>query len=285
MWFSAISDKKDNESDGKDTKKQNQPPVSLLSSTAAGASLTSSALPPLHFLSRRSPIYCTNACVATSQPLATSIGLYILRGCGGNAADASVAIAAALAVLEPCSTGLGGDMFALWYNASTKKVGAINGSGRSPCNLNIDAVKQFYTSSSSSMLEIESKYKMGIHSVTVPGAAMGWDNAHKKYGSGKLSLAQILEPARKLAEEGFPVSTLTAMRWCQQLDCITKWYTQEEIENGNVEMSVDGKGTGPKPGQLFRNPYMAKVLKSLGDHGAKEGFYNGKSVCLLFYSQ
>ena len=281
MWFSAISDKKDNESDGKDKKKQNQPPASLLSSTAAGASSASSELPPLHFSSRRSPIYCTNACVATSQPLATSIGLHILRGCGGNAADACVAIAAALAVLEPCSTGLGGDMFALRYNSSTKKVEAINGSGRSPANLNIDTVKQFYSSSSPSMLEIESKYKMGIHSVTVPGAAMGWEDTHRKYGSGKLTLAQVLEPARKLAEEGFPVSTLTAMRWCQQLDCITKWYTQEEIENGNVEMSVDGKGTGPKPGQLFRNPYMAKVLQSLGEHGAKDGFYSafpGKSI-------
>ena len=96
MWFSAISDKKDNVSDGKDEKKQNQPPASLLSSTAAGASSASSELPPLHFSSRRSPIFCTNACVATSQPLATSIGLHILRGCGGNAADACVAIAAAL---------------------------------------------------------------------------------------------------------------------------------------------------------------------------------------------
>ena len=85
MWFAGISGKEDD--DGK--KKQKQPPTSLLSSTAAGAKVPSqSSLPPLHFSSRRSPIYCTNACVATSQPLATSIGLHILR-CGGNAADAS----------------------------------------------------------------------------------------------------------------------------------------------------------------------------------------------------
>ena len=133
-----------------------------------------------------------------------------------------VAIAAALAVLEPCSTGLGGDMFALWYDASTQKVEAINGSGRSPQNLNIEKVKQFYPSSSS-MLELESQFIMGIHSVTVPGAAQGWDDTIRKFGSGRLSLAEILEPAIKLAEEGFPVSTLTAMRWCQQMDAITKW--------------------------------------------------------------
>ena len=191
-----------------------------------------------------------------------------------------VAIAAALAVLEPCSTGLGGDMFALWYDASTQKVEAINGSGRSPQNLNIEKVKQFYPSSSS-MLELESQFIMGIHSVTVPGAAQGWDDTIRKFGSGRLSLAEILEPAIKLAEEGFPVSTLTAMRWCQQMDAITKWYTQEEIETGQVEMSVDGQGTGPAPGQLFRNPYMAKVLQSLGEFGAKDGFYKafpGKSI-------
>ena len=85
MWFAGISGKEDN-----DDGKKKQPPTSLLSSTAAGAkSSPQSPLPSLHFSSRRSPVYCTNACVATSQPLATSIGLHILRGCGGNAADAS----------------------------------------------------------------------------------------------------------------------------------------------------------------------------------------------------
>ena len=102
MWFSAISEKEGEDNGKNGFKKKNQPPTSLLSSTAAGAKPPSAAppLPPLHFVSRRSPIYCTKACVATSQPLATSIGLHILRGCGGNAADASVAVAAALAVVS-----------------------------------------------------------------------------------------------------------------------------------------------------------------------------------------
>jgi gamma-glutamyltranspeptidase/glutathione hydrolase len=83
------------------------------------------------------------------------------------------------------------------------------------------------------------------------------------------------------AEEGFPVSPITAMRWEDQMDSILKWYTAEDIEDGKVELSVDGKGTAPTPGQLFRNPYMAKVLRSLGTHGARRGFYGafpGKAI-------
>lgn len=285
MWFNAVSKKKggsnrvDESTDNKNdpfgnnrsetttevSDKKPAPPASLLSSTAAA--VQSPGLPQIHFLSRRSPIYCTKACVATSQPLATSIGLHILRGLGGNAADASVAIAAALAVLEPCSTGLGGDMFALYYDANTRKVKSINGSGRCPSNLNIDVVKNFHKS--------ELAFTMGVNSVTVPGAAQGWEDTIKKFGSGRLTLLQILEPAIKLAEEGFPVSTLTALRWNQQMDCIIKWYTPDEVDSGQVEMSIDGKGTAPKPGQLFRNPHMANVLQSLGEYGAQEGFYKG----------
>ena len=171
-------------------------------------------------------------------------------------------------------------MFALWYDAAKRKVEAVYGSGRSPAHLNLEKVKTC-CSSSSSTIELESQYSMGIHSVTVPGAAQGWEDTHRKFGSGRLTLAQVFEPAMKLAQEGFPVSTLTATRWGQQMDCITKWYTQDEIESGQVEMSVDGIGTAPRPGQLFRNPHMARVLQSLGEYGAKDGFYNsfpGKSI-------
>ena len=158
MWFDALS-KENNDCAVKNNAKKvakQKPPASLLSSTAAA--VPSPGLPPIHFISRRSPIYCTKACVATSQPLATSIGLHILRELGGNAADASVGIAAALAVLEPCSTGLGGDMFALWYDANTQKVKSINGSGRCPANLTLDVVKNYHKS--------EVDFSMGINSIT-----------------------------------------------------------------------------------------------------------------------
>ena len=176
--------------------------------------------------------------------------------------------------LEPNSTGLGGDMFALWYDATNKNVQAINGSGKCASNMNLNIVKQLYPSALSTS-DLELQFKMGIHAVTVPGAAQGWEDTHQKFGSGRLTLEQILEPALKLASEGFPVAPLTATRWGQQMDCITKWYTSGEVEGGQVELSVDGKGTAPKPGQLFKNPYMANVLTNLGKYGAKAGFYNG----------
>jgi gamma-glutamyltranspeptidase/glutathione hydrolase len=235
----------------------------------------------IHYHSRRSPIYCTNGCVATSQPLATSIGLHVLRGLGGNAADASVAISAALAVLEPCSTGLGGDMFALWYDAKAGEVSAINGSGRSPmCGSSIRDVELAHPPPPSSSLtstieerrnELHARFARGVHSITIPGAAMGWQDVHSKYGSGKLTLSELLMPAIDLAEKGFPVAPMTSMAWRAEMDKVTRWHD----DGGLVELGVDGTGAGPSPGQIFRNPHMARVLRSLGEYGAKNGFYDG----------
>ena len=153
--------------------------------------------PPLHYTSRRSPIYATNGCVSTSQPLATSIGLHILRS-DGNAADATVAVAAALAVCEPCSTGLGGDAFALWYDATSNRVEGLNGSGRSPAALNLETVETCYGGLSRD--DMEAKFAMGVHSITVPGAAQAWEDVHSKYGSGKFTLLELLEPAIQLGK-------------------------------------------------------------------------------------
>ena len=151
--------------------------------------------PPLYFNSRRSPVYCKNGCVATSQPLATSIGLHILRS-GGNAADATISIAAALAVCEPCSTGLGGDAFGLWYDANTKEVEGLNGSGRSAAALDLDVVNRCYEGLPKK--EIEEQFSRGVHSITVPGAAQAWEDVHSKYGSGKFTLMELLTPAIQL---------------------------------------------------------------------------------------
>lgn len=170
-------------------------------------------------------------------------------------------------------------MFALWYDAAARKVSSVNGSGRSPSDLSLDALRRFHPFETTS--ELEAQFSTGIHSVTVPGAAQGWEDTLRKFGSGRLTFAQILEPAATLAREGFPVSPMTAIRWGQQMDAIAKWYTAEEIEDGRVELSVDGRGAPPRAGQLFRNPHMANVLGSLGEHGAKDGFYNafpGKSI-------
>src|SRR5512141_2180633 len=158
------------------------------------------------FASRRSPVYSRNGIVASSQPLATAAGLEILSK-GGNAADAAVAAGAALNVTEPTSTGIGGDMFALYYSTDSKQVTALNGSGRAPAALTLDRLKKdgFSTGSSTELPPFHA------HTVTVPGACAGWFDLIEKHGS--LSMSEILAPAIRLASEGFPVGLLTSFYW------------------------------------------------------------------------
>src|SRR5512143_3158115 len=154
------------------------------------------------FTSRRSPVYSRNGIVATSQPLATAAGLALLAQ-GGNAADAAVAAAAALNVTEPTSTGIGGDMFALYFDAKTKQVTALNGSGRAPGALTLEQLAKDGIS--------RSMPPFHPHTVTVPGACAGWFDLIERHGSR--SMSEILAPAIRLAEEGFPVAPLTSYFW------------------------------------------------------------------------
>ncbi|HEX9388982.1 MAG TPA: gamma-glutamyltransferase, partial [Anaerolineales bacterium] len=130
----------------------------------------------LPFNSRRSPVYGHNGIVATSQPLATAAGLEILSR-GGNAADAAVAAGAVLNVTEPSSTGIGGDMFALYYSADTKKVTALNGSGRAPAALTLDRLKKEGFSTRHGVPPFHA------YTVTVPGSCAGWFDLIEKHGS------------------------------------------------------------------------------------------------------
>ncbi|CAF4874539.1 unnamed protein product, partial [Rotaria socialis] len=152
----------------------------------------------LNFQSRRSVVYGTHCIVSSSQPLACQAGLEILRK-GGNAADAAVATAAALNVTEPCSCGIGGDCFVLYYNNQTKKISSLNGSGRSPKNLTLDKLRQ---------MGIEEKQIPfnNLNAVTVPGAVDAFIETIKLFGSGNVTLNEIFNPAIRLAEEGYPVS-------------------------------------------------------------------------------
>jgi gamma-glutamyltranspeptidase/glutathione hydrolase len=220
--------------------------------------------PNFVFNSRRSPVLCRHACVATSQPLATSVGLDLLRQ-GANAADVSVAIAAVLAVVEPCSTGLGGDMFCLYYDAKEKQVFAVNGSGCAPKNLTLDKVWKDCPKGAHD-------FKFSPHAVTVPGAARGWEDTLKRHGSGKFTFAQLLEPAALLAEEGFPVSPVTAHHWASGKEQLAMWI---EGDAKKIPMTVNGSDT-PKVGEIFSNPDMAGVLRELGAKGATAGFYGGR---------
>lgn len=158
------------------------------------------------FPSRRSVVHSTQGMVACTQPLAALAGQRILRD-GGNAADAAVAVAAALNMTEPAMTGIGGDMFCLFYNAETKKVHALNGSGRTSVNTSLERMRQDLGLKPGQPGEIPMK---SGHSVTTPGAAAGWVDTVERFGSGRLSLEQILTPAIELGERGFPVSELAS---------------------------------------------------------------------------
>src|SRR6185295_16458627 len=143
----------------------------------------------------------TSGMVATSQRYATDAGLAILRE-GGNAADAAVAAAAALNLTEPMSTGLGGDMFALFYEAATKSVTALNGSGRAPAALSLDLLRK---------QGLDPLPAHHAHNVTVPGACAGWFDLIARHGT--LPMARILAPAIRLGEDGYPVANHSAHGW------------------------------------------------------------------------
>lgn len=155
---------------------------------------------------RRSVVHSTKGIVSCSQPIAARCGIEILNK-GGNCADAAVAVAAGLNLTEPGSTGIGGDMFCLFYNAKTKKVHAMNGSGRSGRHCSLETIRKSLGLKDGEVGKIPTS---SVHAVSVPGAAAGWVDTVEKFGSGKLSLAEILEPAIKVGEDGFPVSEIEA---------------------------------------------------------------------------
>lgn len=193
--------------------------------------------------------------VATTEPLATAAGIEILAA-GGNAADAAIATAAALAVVEPNNTGLGGDCFALYFDAEARTVSALNGSGRAPAGLTIDRL-------------IEEGMRDGwpsnhAHTVTVPGACAGWFDFIGRHGSRAMDA--LLAPAIRLAEEGFPVAPFNSRLWDfgvrGQLGC----------SRGGKELMIDGRA--PRAGQRFRNPTMANSLRTIAA-GGRDAFYRG----------
>jgi len=208
------------------------------------------------FTSRRSPVYSRNGIVATSQPLATAAGLEILTK-GGNAADAAVAAGAALNVTEPSSTGIGGDMFALYFSADTRQVTALNGSGRASAALTLDRLKQDGFTS-----ELPPFH---AHTVTVPGACAGWFDLVERHGS--LSMAEILAPAIRLAREGFPVAPITAHSWERGV--------QRQLRStlNGIELTINGRA--PEAGELFRNLNLARTLEKVA-LGGREVFYQGE---------
>ena len=209
----------------------------------------------MKFISRRSPVYGTRGMVASSQPLASEAGMRVLQA-GGNAADAAVAVAAALNVTEPTSTGLGGDCFCLFYKSSARKVYGLNGSGRAPAGLTLGLLAE---------RGIEGEMpRLSVHTVTVPGAAAGWVDTVERFGT--MEMGEVLAPAIELAEQGFPVSPITARSWGQQVPRLKRGPHSDEL-------LIDGRA--PRAGELMRNPTLARTFRELAEHG-KGGFYEGR---------
>lgn len=211
------------------------------------------------FLSRRSPVLARNGMVASSQPLATMAGVKILLQ-GGNAADAALATAAALNVTEPTSTGLGGDMFALFYAARTQQVTALNGSGRAPAALTIERVRQDGLISD---LQSPIADPFHAHNITVPGACAGWCDLSARHGT--MPMRDILAPAIELAEAGFPVAPATAYYWQR---------SEEKLRAALGGQALLRNGRAPRAGEIFRNPGLARTFRAIAE-GGKEAYYRG----------
>jgi gamma-glutamyltranspeptidase/glutathione hydrolase len=221
--------------------------------------MSPSDYPEPAFDSYRSPVLARRGMVASSQPLASQAGLSILMR-GGNAADAAVATAAALNVTEPTSTGLGGDMFALYYDARARQVTALNGSGRAPAALTIDLLRR--EGRVSPHAQISNPFH--AHTVTVPGACAGWCDLIARHGS--VPLADLLAPAIDLAEAGFPVAPLTAYFWARGVE------RQLRSAPGGLALTIDGRA--PRAGELFRNPGLARTFRAVAE-GGKDAYYKG----------
>ena len=211
-----------------------------------------------NYESRRSAVYARNGVVAASHPLAAQAGLEVLR-MGGNAADAAVATAAALAVIEPTSTGIGGDCFALYFDASTKRVSALNGSGRSPAALDLDVLAADGFS--------EALPPHHVHAVTVPGAIAGWADTLDRFGT--MTLAEVLPGAIALAEDGSPIAPVIAQLWAGEEDKI------RGASPNATELLIGGRA--PRAGEIWHNPGLASVLREVAE-GGPAAFYEGRAA-------
>ncbi len=205
--------------------------------------------------STRSEVISQNGMVATSHPLASQIGLDILRN-GGNAIDAAIAANAALGLMEPTGNGIGGDLFAIVWIEKEKKLYGLNASGRSPESLTLEYFKEN---------NFESIPAYGPLPVSVPGCVDGWFELHEKFG--KIEMSQILRPTIKYAEDGFPVSELVSY--------YMKVASNNFQEYPNFKETYYINDSHPQKGQIFKNPDLANTLKLIAKNG-KKGFYEGK---------
>jgi gamma-glutamyltranspeptidase/glutathione hydrolase len=212
-----------------------------------------------HF-STRSVVVAKHGMVATSQPLATAVGVEILRA-GGSAVDAALAANAMLGLVEPTGSGIGGDLFAIVWDAAKARLLGRNGSGRSPRGLSLDYFK------AQRLTTIPAD---GPLSVSVPGAVDAWFALHAQFG--KLPMAELLAPAIAYARDGFPVTEIIAGYWADDAERCRAY-------PGFVEVFLPG-GRAPVPGETFKNPRLADAYALLAAHG-KDAFYKGEIAAAI----
>ncbi|HSL18984.1 MAG TPA: gamma-glutamyltransferase [Methylomirabilota bacterium] len=213
----------------------------------------------------RSVVWAKHGMVAAAHPLAVEIGLAVLKD-GGSAVDAAIAVNAALALMEPTSCGLGGDLFAMVWDPGTKTLYGLNGSGRAPAALTPDKVP----AEPDGTIPVYSPYAW-----TVPGAVDGWFELHSRFG--RLPMARLLAPTIAAAREGVPVPAVIASSWARGA-------ARFKDMPGFAEVFMPG-GRAPAEGELFANPALADTLQRIAD-GGRDAFYGGDTArALVAYSE
>ncbi len=210
--------------------------------------------PAANIHATRSAVFGRNGMIATSQPMASAAGLKVLQE-GGNAIDAAVTAAAVLAVVEPSMTGIGGDLFAIVYDAKTKTLHALNASGRSA----YAATPQEYAKRGQTRMP-----GTGVLSVTVPGVVEGWSELLSKYGT--LSMAKAVAPAVDYAKNGYAVSEIISGQW--------KASEKKLAADPVTAATFLPNGHPLQPGEIFTNPHLAATLEAVGK-GGRDAFYKG----------
>ncbi|MGI9258926.1 MAG: gamma-glutamyltransferase, partial [Gammaproteobacteria bacterium] len=205
--------------------------------------------------STRSVVMATHGIAATSHPLATQIAVQLLRN-GASAVDAAIGANAALGLMEPTGAGVGGDLFAIVWDAEKRRLQGLNASGRSPQSLSLERLLE---------LGFEKIPSDGPMSVSVPGAVDGWHELHSAYG--RLDFAELLAPAIDYAENGFPMTEVIAAEWAANAEVLGK-------HPGFADVFMPG-GSAPKAGDIFRNPRLAATYRAIAD-GGRDAFYNGE---------
>ncbi|MGK7393693.1 MAG: gamma-glutamyltransferase [Candidatus Cyclobacteriaceae bacterium M3_2C_046] len=211
-----------------------------------------------HFATR-SEVLATNGMAATSQPLATMAAIDILQK-GGSAVDAAIAANAVLAVVEPTSNGLGGDIFAIVWNAPDQDLYGFNGSGRSPQSLDIEVFRE---------KGYEQIPYRGALPISVPGAVDGWFQLHQKFG--KLPMTEVLQPAIEYARNGFPVTELIAFYWS---------FSESYKDQPGFSDVFLINGKPPQKGDIFKNPALANTLEKIARQG-RDVFYEGEIASVM----